>query len=121
MYIRDFPDGRRKWQISGQGGAQPHWRRDGRELFYLGLDGTLMSVPVNPSANFEFSAAQPLFATGRRYLTRYEIWMTQYSVSRDGQRFLLNRHLPDATQGRHRGRDSLVGLFQEVTESTGYA
>ncbi len=48
VYVRDFPDGRHKWQVSNQGGLQPHWRRDGRELFYLKLDGTLMSVAVNP-------------------------------------------------------------------------
>jgi Tol biopolymer transport system component len=99
IYVRDFPGGSHKWQVSSQGGAQPHWRRDGRELFYLRLDGTLMSVPVNLGSGFDFGAAHPLFSTGLRYLTRYTIWMNQYSVSRDGQRFLLNRHLADATQG----------------------
>ena len=99
VYVRDFPDGRHKWQVSSQGGLQPHWRRDGRELLYLKLDGTLMSVEVNPGPGFEFGASQPLFPTGLRFLTRYTAWMNQYAVSRDGQRFLLNRHLPEATQG----------------------
>jgi Tol biopolymer transport system component len=99
VYVRDFPDGRHKWQVSNQGGLQPHWRRDGRELFYLRLDGTMMSVAVNPGSDFEFGTEQPLFATGLRFLTLYTSWMNQYSVSRDGQRFLLNRSLPDATQG----------------------
>jgi Tol biopolymer transport system component len=99
VYVRDFPDGRRKWQVSSQGGAQPHWRRDGRELFYLKLDGTLMSVPLHRGSGFEFGTEQPLFATGLRFLTMYTISMNQYSVSRDGQRFLLNRHLPEASQG----------------------
>jgi eukaryotic-like serine/threonine-protein kinase len=96
VYVRDFPDGRNKWQVSSQGGLQPHWRRDGRELFYLTLDGTLMSVAVNPGPDFEFGASQPLFTTGLRFLTQYTIWMNQYAVSRDGQRFLLNRSLPQA-------------------------
>jgi len=99
VYVRDFPDGRHKWQVSSQGGLQPHWRRDGRELLYLKLDGTLMSVEVNPGPGFEFGASQPLFPAGLRFLTRYTAWMNQYAVSRDGQRFLLNRHLPEATQG----------------------
>jgi Tol biopolymer transport system component len=99
VYVRDFPDGRHKWQVSSHGGVQPHWRRDGRELFYLKLDGTLMSVAVNPGPSFELGASQPLFTTGLRFLTRYTIWMNQYDVSRDGQRFLLNHSLPEAAHG----------------------
>jgi hypothetical protein len=97
--VRDFPGGSHKWQVSSQGGLLPRWRRDGRELFYLRLDGTLMSVPVDPSPAFEFGTAQPLFQTGLRFLTQYTTWMNQYGVSRDGQRFLFNRSLPGATQG----------------------
>jgi Tol biopolymer transport system component len=100
VYVRDFPEGRHKWQVSNQGGMQPHWRRDGHELSYLTLDGTLISVPVNPGPTFEFGASEPLFITGFRFLPgRYSIWMNQYAVSRDGQRFLLNRGLPEADQG----------------------
>jgi hypothetical protein len=99
VYVRDFPEGPRKWQVSSQGGVQPRWRHDGQEIFYIKLDGTLMSVPVNPGHGFEFGAAQPLFTTGLRFLTRYTAWMNQYAVSRDGQRFLVNRPLQEATQG----------------------
>jgi eukaryotic-like serine/threonine-protein kinase len=95
VYVRDFPEGRHKWQVSNQGGLQPHWRHDGRELFYLKLDGRLMSVAVNPGPSFDFGASQSLFTTGLRFLTPYTIWMNQYAVSRDGQRFLLNRSLPE--------------------------
>jgi len=98
VYVRDFPDGVHKWQVSGQGGVQPHWRGDGRELSYLTLDGTLTSVAVNPGPNLEFGASEPLFTTGFRMLPRY-VWMNQYAISRDGQRFLLNRPLPEAAQG----------------------
>jgi Tol biopolymer transport system component len=99
VYVRDFPDGRHKWQVSTQGGLQPHWRRDGHELFYLTLDGTLISVSVNPAPDFEFGASEPLFMTGFRFLPRYSTWMNQYAVSRDGQRFFLNRPVPGAAQG----------------------
>jgi Tol biopolymer transport system component len=98
IYVRDFPGGSHKWQVSSQGGLLPQWRRDGRELFYLRPDGTLMSVSVNPGSSFEFGAAQRLFQTGLRFLTQYTNWMNQYGVSRDGQRFLLNRSLPKTTQ-----------------------
>ena len=98
MYVRDFPEGRRKWQVSSQGGVQPHWRGDGRQIFYLTLDGTMMSVALNPGAGFELGASELLFKTGFRFLGFYTIWMNQYAVSRDGKRFLLNLPLPEAGQ-----------------------
>jgi hypothetical protein len=93
VYVRDFPGGGRKWQISNGGGTAPHWRRDGRELFYLAQDGTLMAVAVNPGATFDFGAPQALFQTGIR-LTPQNLWANEYAVAADGQRFLVNRRLP---------------------------
>jgi len=98
VYVRDFPEGRHKWQVSSQGGLQPQWRRDGRELIYVKLDGTLTSVPVNRGPNFEFGASESLFMTGFRFLLRYSHWWNQLAVSRDGQRFLVNRPVPEAAQ-----------------------
>jgi Tol biopolymer transport system component len=40
VYVRDFPAGVHKWQVSSHGGLMPHWRRDGRDLLYLTPDGT---------------------------------------------------------------------------------
>ncbi|MGB6944515.1 MAG: hypothetical protein WBE37_19105 [Bryobacteraceae bacterium] len=99
VYVRNFPDGNHKWQISNQGGLHPQWRSDGREFFYLTLNGTLMAVPVNPGPTFEFGAPQPLFETGTRFSSHYRIWMDQYAVSRDGQRFLINRPVAETAAG----------------------
>ena len=99
VYVRDFPDGTHKWQVSNQGGLLPHWRRDGRELFYLTPEGTLLAVAINLGATFEFAAPQALFETGYRPIPMYRIWMNQYAVSGDGQRFLLNRSLPEMAPG----------------------
>jgi Tol biopolymer transport system component len=90
IYIRDFPSGTHKWQISNEGGLLPQWRRDGRELFYLTPDGTMMAVAVNQGSVLELGAPQKLFVTGL-HLHSYSIWMNQYAVAGDGQRFLLNR------------------------------
>jgi Tol biopolymer transport system component len=97
VYVRDFPAGDRKWQVSNQGGLLPRWRRDGRELFYLSPDGTLMAVPVNLGDTFECGRRQALFRASLRLMPMYKIWMNQYAVAGDGQRFLLNRHLPETT------------------------
>ena len=97
VYVVDFPAGHQKWQISNQGGLLPRWRRDGRELFYLTLDGTLTAVPVNLGATFEFGAPRALFATKVLFTPNYKTWMNQYAVARDGQRFLLNRSVSENT------------------------
>ena len=46
VYVRRFPDTGTKWRISTHGGAQGRWRHDGKELFYLALDGRLMAVDI---------------------------------------------------------------------------
>jgi Tol biopolymer transport system component len=89
VYVRPFPSGMGQWTISVSGGMQPEWRSDGKELFYLSQDGQLMSVPVTTDgATFSAEAARALF--------RVEVpepsapYPTDYTVSRDGQRFLIN-------------------------------
>jgi hypothetical protein len=50
-------------------GAQVRWRRDGKELFYMGLDGRLMAVPISSASNnqtVEVGAPVALFPTHRR-------------------------------------------------------
>jgi hypothetical protein len=46
VYVAAFPGFTDKRQVSSAGGCQPHWRKDGKELFYLALDGKLMTVDV---------------------------------------------------------------------------
>lgn len=96
VYVRDFPSGTLKWTASTQGGWSPHWRLDGRELFYIALDGTLMSLLVQDGASLELGAPRRLFATDLRP-TPIQMLMNQYAVSQDGQRFLLNTRLAEAT------------------------
>ena len=97
VYVVDFPAGHQKWRVSNQGGLLPRWRRDGRELFYLTPDGTLMAVPVNLGPTPEFGVPRALFATKVLFTPVYKTWMHQYAVARDGQRFLLNQSIPEST------------------------
>ena len=66
VYVHDLGATGRRWTVSTNGGSLPQWRRDGRELFYVALDGTLMSVPVRDGAVLELGAPRPLFPTGLR-------------------------------------------------------
>jgi Tol biopolymer transport system component len=74
-----------KTLLSTGGGAYPRWRRDGREIFYVGSDATLMAAEVTAvGASFRVGTVRPLFKMavgGPRYA---------YDVSPDGQRVLVN-------------------------------
>ena len=61
MYVQPFPEADRKWTVSTNGGTQPRWSRDGRELFYVEED-SLMAVPVSTDSTFSARAAVRLFA-----------------------------------------------------------
>ncbi|HUK87068.1 MAG TPA: hypothetical protein VLT85_05340, partial [Terriglobales bacterium] len=87
VYIRPFPAGEGKWQVSSGGGELPHWRKDGKELIFATLDQQMMAVEVGesgasvalgvPHALFKFNAVSGPDGP--------------FAVSGDDQRFLLNR------------------------------
>ena len=89
VYVRDARGSGAKRRVSTRGGAQAHWRGDGKELFYLAPDGNLMAVEVTASgSSIETGIPRALFATGitGSFVDRFN----QYVVTRDGQRFLVN-------------------------------
>jgi eukaryotic-like serine/threonine-protein kinase len=92
VYVTSFPELRGKWQVSNNGGTQPRWRGDGKELFYLGSDGRMTAVPVVAGEHFDSGAPLPLFqASARERVAGSEL--VTYDVARDGQRFLINTQM----------------------------
>ena len=55
VYVAEFPAFTSKRQISEAGGVQPQWRADGRELFYLASDGSMMSARVDTRSGLTVS------------------------------------------------------------------
>ena len=94
VYVRPFPEGRGKWLVSTGGGSQPLWRGDGKELFYVAADDRLVAVPIRGRDTFQVGVSQPLFAT--RIPAVLAPFRTNYAVSPDGQRFLVNSVTPRA-------------------------
>lgn len=88
IYVQSFPTPSAKAQVSLEGGNQPRWRRDGKELFYMAADRRLMAVPVTTGAAFQPGPPAVLFET--HLLDSDPYLQPQYDVTRDGQRFLLN-------------------------------
>jgi dipeptidyl aminopeptidase/acylaminoacyl peptidase len=91
IYVAPFPGPGGNWKVSAAGGGnEPRWRGDGKELFYLASDGTLMAVGVRAGAQqFDADPPGPLFKTrGRQHISSGDLYT--YDVSADGQRFLVN-------------------------------
>ena len=61
VYVQNFPPSGGKWQISTAGGAEPQWRADGKELFFI-QNKTLMTVEIaSGPGRFEAGIPKPLF------------------------------------------------------------
>jgi serine/threonine protein kinase/Tol biopolymer transport system component len=85
VYVQTFPKLGGKWPVSVNGGTRPAWSSDGKELYFIGLDGKLMASEVNggPGGGFEAGAPKPLFDShigGDQF--------TSFAVAQDG-RFLI--------------------------------
>jgi Tol biopolymer transport system component len=89
VYVRPFLRPGGKYPVSKDGGSHPVWRADGRELFYVGADGTLMAVPIDSTGEFHAGVPQALFtlhlAAGARSSNNSG---HVYAATKDGQRFL---------------------------------
>jgi Tol biopolymer transport system component len=91
IYVQPFPGPGEKTAVSTGGGEHPRWRPDGRELFYLSPDDSLMAVPVTPGVG-TMGAPVKLFTTHivRERISGAANYNQQYDVSPDGERFLIN-------------------------------
>ena len=85
IYVQTFPKPGGKWQVSVNGGTHPVWSRDGKELYFIGLDGKLMAVDVKGGTSGDFEAGTPeaLFDSHIG-----EDQFTWFDVTKDG-RFLI--------------------------------
>jgi Tol biopolymer transport system component len=82
IYVARFDNPKEKWRISTSGGESPHWRHDGKELFYVSGERKMTSVSIQAGEKFDFGGSTPLFTVDRTGV--------DYDVSPDGQRFLIN-------------------------------
>ena len=85
IYVQPFPGPGGKWQVSADGGQEPRWSGDGREILYLTPAGKLMAVPVTTGATFTAGRPAPLFSVRLAPIVIRNRWV----ASRDGKRFLF--------------------------------
>ena len=92
IYVMDFPGGSQQVRVSNGGGLRARWRRDGKELFYLSADGSMMAAKISVTGGGLTAESQRLF-DGK--LKRHTNSDANYAVSSDGQRFLaIAREVP---------------------------
>ncbi len=92
VYVQSFPAKGDKIPISTEGGGQPQWRADGRELYYYTPDRKLMAVEVSgEGSTFRVGVARPLFEirVSGIGVERGFPGSGYYTAARDGKRFLV--------------------------------
>jgi hypothetical protein len=87
VYVQPMLRKGRKWQISVDGGSDPRWRGDGRELFFLGRDLRLYAVDVHTGIELEPGTPHPLFKIAAA--TVLPPYLATYDVDATGRRFLV--------------------------------
>ncbi len=89
VYLQSFPLPGAKQVVSIRGGAEPVWRGDGGELYYLAADRTLMAVDVSVAGDtLRVSRPRPLFRPP--VSAPLNVYRSHYAVSADGQRFVID-------------------------------
>jgi eukaryotic-like serine/threonine-protein kinase len=85
IYVQQFPGPGGKWQVSANGGVEPHWSADGKTIYFRSLDGKIMAAPVDTGPAFSAGVPVALFTAQTLPGPR----RNDLLVTRDGQRFLL--------------------------------
>ncbi|HEU4890746.1 MAG TPA: protein kinase [Vicinamibacterales bacterium] len=87
VHVLDLGGNGARWQLTTEGGEEPNWSADGRQLFYR-TSNRLMAVTVEGSAAFRYGRSRPLF--DGIYNSGIESGRS-YHVDPKGNRFLLVR------------------------------
>ncbi len=113
VYVLPFPRAAGRWQVSFEGGLEPRWSSDGKEIFYRSPNG-LMSATVEASGSaFRFGTPKLLV---KRTFDVYGSNSATYAVSKDGKRFL--QIVPGAAQGSAAGLEVVLHWADELKKQS---
>jgi eukaryotic-like serine/threonine-protein kinase len=109
LYVQPFPGPGEPRQVSTDGGTEPVWARNGRELFFKqGEKMMVVDVTLAPA----FVASRPRLLFEGRYEVSFLVsGMRFYDVSPDGQRFLM---VKSDTPTTPRQLHLVVNWFEEL-------
>jgi serine/threonine-protein kinase len=93
IYVRPYPSGGGKWQVSADGGAYPRWSADGRQLFYRGAEGLMAAQVEMTAAGFQAGRSRTVFEAAYRGgpggMNVGGYTMADYAAHPDGDRFVM--------------------------------
>jgi Tol biopolymer transport system component len=111
IYVRSYPGPGGKWQISANGGVEPVWNPNGRELFYReGNKMMAVAITTEPA----FSAGKPELLFEGRYMPTPATF-PNFDVSPDGKRFLM---IKESEQGEGITQINVVLNWSEELKRT---
>ena len=113
IYVTPYPGPGGKVPISNEGGTEPRWARNGRELFYRNGD-KMMAVDIQTAPAFRAGAPRLQFE-GHYYFAESAVgrYGWSYDVAPDGKRFLMLK--PAAGQSAQSGQlHVVVNWFEEL-------
>ncbi len=88
VYVRPFPGGDGKWQVSNEGGSLPTWSNNGKELFYRNIQGKIMVANYKVEGN-SFQVDKPKMWAE----TEIDVqWLRNFALHPDGKRFAILRN-----------------------------
>jgi serine/threonine-protein kinase len=111
VYVQPYPGPGGKWQISTDGGTEPVWNRNGRELFYRS-GNKMMAVETTMQPSFSAGKPRMLFE-GPYFTTAFPTMTVSYDVSADGQRFLVVKETEAASRSAEQ-INVVLNWFEEL-------
>jgi serine/threonine-protein kinase len=113
VYVRPFPGPDVKWLISEEeeGGGQPVWSPDGKELFYRIGDNKTMVVSIQTQGQTLTAGSPRVLFEGRYVSHSAPTGYQYYDISPDGKRFLM---LKEATGGEETQINIVLNWFEEL-------
>jgi serine/threonine-protein kinase len=103
VFVRPFPSGGGKWQISADGGGRPRWARGGRELLYR-KDNTVMVVDIEAAGEvFTAGAPRVLFQGPFQQVSVAGVTYADWDARGDGELFVMLRG-----EGNEIARDHVI-------------
>jgi Tol biopolymer transport system component len=90
VYVGAFPARGSRRQVSTGGGSEPRWRADGKELYYVTPDGTVMAAVMSFDGDAALVASSQALFKARFGLFGSEMFRPVYTPADNGRRFLVN-------------------------------
>jgi serine/threonine protein kinase len=114
IYVKPFPDGPGKWQVSTDGGIWPRWRRDGKELYFVSAPNFMAAEIKVMGSSLQAGVPQPLFpiSADPSVVINHAAYL-RYAVSADGKSFLISQPTTGAAGALAGGLADQIAAFAD--------